>query len=380
MLQCAAFRGPFHRRRGTNDSLARCCVPHPDVHRVRSCSKRRHFRNRRRRVGRRCAGCDRSADGRSAAGVDDDGTGRRVPVFRPRERHVPTDGVAERILDRDPKRHRRRHARIVAVPAITLTLANLSETVVVSATKVESQLVDAPATMSVLTSQELASSPAQNYGDLLRTVPGLNVDSAVGARHQHHEPPGDHRRSRTRSSCCSTAASIYLDFFGIVLWDFAADEPERHQADRSHSRSGVGGLGRQRADRRRQHHHEVAARGAGHGGDVHAAASSSRDAGSSAGQGAGGLFGANAHVRGRAQRHVVVPRVGGLLQLRRVSAADRSRFRSSPIRAIPSADRRRRGVSGRRRRCRSARRSRTAAPASRSSTRASIRSSRTADG
>src|SRR4051812_28725368 len=39
----------------------------------------------------------------------------------------------------------------LAVPAITLTLANLNETVVVSATKVESQLVDAPATMSVLT-------------------------------------------------------------------------------------------------------------------------------------------------------------------------------------------------------------------------------------
>ena len=36
-------------------------------------------------------------------------------------------------------------------------------------------MVNAPATMSVLTSETLAATPAQNYGDVLRTVPGVNV-------------------------------------------------------------------------------------------------------------------------------------------------------------------------------------------------------------
>ena len=46
------------------------------------------------------------------------------------------------------------------------------EVTVVSASRVESRLVDAPATMSVVTTQQLETTPAQNYGDLLRSVPG----------------------------------------------------------------------------------------------------------------------------------------------------------------------------------------------------------------
>src|SRR3989304_3406515 len=44
-----------------------------------------------------------------------------------------------------------------------------------SASKTQQALIDAPATMSVVTADTIASSPAQNYGDLLRSVPGLNV-------------------------------------------------------------------------------------------------------------------------------------------------------------------------------------------------------------
>ena len=63
----------------------------------------------------------------------------------------------------------------VMAPALTLKLATLSETVVVSATKTNTALVDAPATMSVITNAELKASPAQNYADLLRRLPGVNV-------------------------------------------------------------------------------------------------------------------------------------------------------------------------------------------------------------
>src|SRR5688572_28229846 len=48
------------------------------------------------------------------------------------------------------------------VPAITLSPAGRTETVVVSASKTQSALIDAPATMSVISSDALASTPAQN--------------------------------------------------------------------------------------------------------------------------------------------------------------------------------------------------------------------------
>jgi iron complex outermembrane receptor protein len=93
----------------------------------------------------------------------------------------------------------------VMVPAIVLSLANLNETVVVSATKVEGALVNAPATMSVVTAQELVSSPALNYGDVLRKVPGLNVIQLT-ARDINVTSRQARRHCRTRSWCCSTDA------------------------------------------------------------------------------------------------------------------------------------------------------------------------------
>src|SRR2546421_456703 len=62
----------------------------------------------------------------------------------------------------------------VEVPPIKLTIAKLSDIVVVSASKSDTALVDAPVTMSVLTSEALKATPALNYGDLLRGVPGVN--------------------------------------------------------------------------------------------------------------------------------------------------------------------------------------------------------------
>ncbi|MEE8218252.1 MAG: TonB-dependent receptor plug domain-containing protein, partial [Vicinamibacteria bacterium] len=92
------------------------------------------------------------------------------------------------------------------------------EITVVSASKVESRLVDAPATMSVITTQQLETTPAQNYGDLLRSVPGVNVIQ-TSARDIN-------LTSRQSTSTLSNSQlvlvdgrSVYLDFFGLVLWD-----------------------------------------------------------------------------------------------------------------------------------------------------------------
>ena len=95
----------------------------------------------------------------------------------------------------------------------------LAETVVVSASRTDRALIDAPATMSVVSSQVLASTPAQNYGDLLRGLPGVNVIQ-LSAREVNIT-----NRSATSTLANSQLVlldgrSIYLDFFGLVLWDF----------------------------------------------------------------------------------------------------------------------------------------------------------------
>jgi outer membrane receptor protein involved in Fe transport len=92
------------------------------------------------------------------------------------------------------------------------------EITVESASKVDQKLIDAPATMSVVTSETLASQPAQNMADTLRSVPGLNVIQ-MSARDIN-------LTARQATSTLSTSQlvsvdgrSVYLDFFGLVLWD-----------------------------------------------------------------------------------------------------------------------------------------------------------------
>src|SRR5262245_3940560 len=107
----------------------------------------------------------------------------------------------------------------VTVPPMTLKIASFGETVVVSASKADVALINTPVTMSVLSNEVLTSTPAQGYGDLLRGVPGVNV-SQLSARDIN-------LTSRQATSTLSNSQlvlldgrSIYLDFFGIVLWDF----------------------------------------------------------------------------------------------------------------------------------------------------------------
>lgn len=107
----------------------------------------------------------------------------------------------------------------VDVPRLTLSIGALGETVVVSASRVDTALVEAPATMSIVTSETLTTTPAQNYADLLRGVPGVNAIQ-TSARDVN-------LTSRQATSTLSNSQlvlvdgrSVYLDFFGLVLWDF----------------------------------------------------------------------------------------------------------------------------------------------------------------
>src|SRR5207247_113277 len=113
----------------------------------------------------------------------------------------------------------------VVVPAITLTLGRLGECVVVTASKVESTLIDAPSTMSVVTSDVLSSTPAQNYGDRLRSVPGINAIQ-LSARDVNITARQATSTLSNSQLVLLDGRSLYLDFFGIVLWDFMPTNPD----------------------------------------------------------------------------------------------------------------------------------------------------------
>ena len=90
---------------------------------------------------------------------------------------------------------------------------------VISASKRQERLVNAPVTMSVITEEVIGNAPAQSLTDLLRLVPGVN-SVRTSARDVNLTT-----RSATGTLSDSTLVlldgrSVYQDFFGFVLWDF----------------------------------------------------------------------------------------------------------------------------------------------------------------
>lgn len=99
------------------------------------------------------------------------------------------------------------------------------EQVVVSASRVEQQLVNAPASVSLITSETIQNSPATNIGDLLRAVPGLNV-SQTSARDINITARGATSSLATNQLALVDGRSVYLDFFGMVMWDLIPTNPD----------------------------------------------------------------------------------------------------------------------------------------------------------
>jgi iron complex outermembrane receptor protein len=110
------------------------------------------------------------------------------------------------------------------IGSFTLKIATLGETVVVSASKVESTVINAPVTMSVITAETLQTSPAQNFGDLLRSVPGVNAIQ-MSARDVNLATRKGTGTLETAQLVLLDGRSIYLDFFGLVLWDLVPNNP-----------------------------------------------------------------------------------------------------------------------------------------------------------
>jgi iron complex outermembrane receptor protein len=98
------------------------------------------------------------------------------------------------------------------------------EQVVVSASRVEQRLVNAPAAVTVVDRQTIQNSPATNIGDLLRAVPGINV-TQLSARDVNLTTRGATSTLSTSQLALVDGRSIYLDFFGMVMWDLVPTNP-----------------------------------------------------------------------------------------------------------------------------------------------------------
>jgi outer membrane receptor protein involved in Fe transport len=93
------------------------------------------------------------------------------------------------------------------------------ETVVVSASRAEEKLVNAPSTMSVITANQIEVAPSQNFAELLRAVPGVNI-TQISARDINLTSRGSTGTLATGQLALLDGRSLYQDFFGFVMWDF----------------------------------------------------------------------------------------------------------------------------------------------------------------
>jgi outer membrane receptor protein involved in Fe transport len=92
------------------------------------------------------------------------------------------------------------------------------EEVVVTASKQETTVIDAPATVSVVGADAIETSPTQDYAEMLRSVPGVNVIQ-MSARDFNLTARQATGTIATSQIALVDGRSIYLDFFGVILWD-----------------------------------------------------------------------------------------------------------------------------------------------------------------
>ena len=98
------------------------------------------------------------------------------------------------------------------------------EQVIVTASKTEQALVNAPATVSLITNQTIVNNGSTSYADLFRAVPGVNV-TQTSARDINFTSRGATNTLSTSQLALVDGRSIYLDFFGFIAWDFLPVDP-----------------------------------------------------------------------------------------------------------------------------------------------------------
>jgi outer membrane receptor protein involved in Fe transport len=94
-----------------------------------------------------------------------------------------------------------------------------SDVVVVSASRREEELLNAPATMTVISDTVIQNAPSQEMADLLRSVAGMNT-AQTSARDLNVTSRAATGTLSDSMLVLLDGRSIYQDFFGFVMWDF----------------------------------------------------------------------------------------------------------------------------------------------------------------
>jgi outer membrane receptor protein involved in Fe transport len=95
----------------------------------------------------------------------------------------------------------------------------ISETVVVTASRVEEPQVDAAALVTIVNDKALAAMPTQNYADVMRQIPGVNV-TQMSARDFNVTPRGATNTPAASQLVMIDGRPINQDYYGYVAWDF----------------------------------------------------------------------------------------------------------------------------------------------------------------
>ncbi len=100
----------------------------------------------------------------------------------------------------------------------------LEDVVVVTASRTEQRLQELPTAMTVLTEEMIQAIPSDDYGDLLRNVPGVNV-SQMNARDLAITGREATFNLANKQLALVDGRSLYLDFLGFIMWDFLPLNP-----------------------------------------------------------------------------------------------------------------------------------------------------------
>lgn len=93
-----------------------------------------------------------------------------------------------------------------------------SETVVVSASRIEQEIVNAPAAITVLDVEQIEGQASGNFADLVRQAPGVNV-TQLSNRDFNVTSRAASGTLATSQLVLVDGRSVYQDFFGFVAWD-----------------------------------------------------------------------------------------------------------------------------------------------------------------
>ena len=136
-------------------------------------------------------------------------------------------GLQEEQAPAQPTEEQEEQAEETAEP--TDILPRFSDQVVVSASRVEQEIVNAPAAIALISTEVIETQAANNFGDLLRQAPGVNVTQLSNTSYsvQSRGAPG---ALSTSQLVLVDGRSVYQDFFGYTAWDFLSvglDDLER---------------------------------------------------------------------------------------------------------------------------------------------------------